>query len=216
MPLITNGEVEFTDVHCTSEVICAEGSIHIENTFITSLTATDTGTDVTVDVSNSRFSTITLTDIAGTGYCVFSGCSVSSRFIADGCTNLQAELNVRTTANATAVDLTDCTMVNLTGSVRATGSAIVIRAEDVVASEIGMLVIADPGADNTYDSVSLEGVCDRVSLRGSIRGAIFGANNPRYGLAVAAGCLAIDVWTPISGYQTGAINDLTAGQVTVH
>ena len=215
MPLITNGEVEFVDVHCTSEVVCEAGAVHVEDTFIATLTVTDSGTDVEVQASNSRFQTVTLTGLNGISYSVFAGCSVTSQFVVTGCTNIQADLNVRSSVNASAVDVDTSTMVRITGAVRHTGNATTVRWEDVVASELDMLVIPG-GTDNTYDAVSLEGVCDRVSIRGSIRGAVFSANNPRYGLAVAAGCLLIDVWTPISGYQTGAINDLTAGQVTIH
>lgn len=92
-----------------------------------------------------------------------------------------------------------------------------LRAEDCAVGDIDVH-INDPSmaTDNTYDGISLQGVCDRLNLRGSVRGAIRQTDNPRYGLDVAAGCLDIDVWLAISGAQTGEINDATSGQVTVH
>ncbi len=79
------------------------------------------------------------------------------------------------------------------------------------------LTIIDPGSqtDNTYDGFSLTGSCDQLKIRGAVRGAFAQANNPRYGVDVGASCLAIDVCLPISGTQTGNINDQTSGEVSV-
>lgn len=92
-----------------------------------------------------------------------------------------------------------------------------IRAEDCVVGEI-IAQIIDPSqeTDNTYDGISLEGVCDRLDIRGAIRGAVNQSNNPQYGIDIASGCLGIDLWLAYSGTQTGDVNDATSGEVTSH
>lgn len=149
MPLVLNGEVEITDAFVSSEVtVISGGQVHLENSFITTLTVTDSGTDLNVDASNCRFTTVTLTGLNGISYAVFRGCSVTSRFIASGSTNIDADLNIRSTTNSSAVDVDTCTMIRMTGAVRHTGNATCVRWDDVVASELDMLVI--PGGDGQH------------------------------------------------------------------
>lgn len=114
------------------------------------------------------------------------------------------------------IDVTDLSVFTL-GAKVLNSNEHGIRFEDCAVGEVHTEII-DPSTDtdNTFDGISLQGVCDRIDLRGSVRGAINQANNPRYGLDVASGCLDIDVWLAITGAQTAPINDATSGEVTVH
>lgn len=89
------------------------------------------------------------------------------------------------------------------------------RFEDCTTGEVS-LHIFEPSAqtNNTYDGISLEGVCDRLSIRGSVIGA--GSNLPAYGVDIGASCLDIHLWMAISGTATGLVDDNTSGEVTVH
>lgn len=117
-----------------------------------------------------------------------------------------------------AVEITSCNIVRLGGTIEAAGGESVIFT-DVEDGELDMLIMASPSSDNAVDAVSLAGACARIRLAGSIRGGTDPdrtANNPRYAIAVGASCTDIDIYTAISGAQTGDINDLTSGEVTVH
>lgn len=117
-----------------------------------------------------------------------------------------------------AIDITDCAVVALKGIVEGAGRES-IRFEDVTSFGIAMEVLSTPSADNTYDAVSLQGVCGPGRIYGSIRGAVdpdAGTNNPRYCLAIAAGCVDIEYDLELSGYQTGAVNNLAGLEVATH
>jgi hypothetical protein len=179
-----------------------------------------TGSFGSLHAADSEFRNISLTNLDTFGGTHLSKTRITEQLVAIGCDEINAT-GLRVTAGGgaeAAIDLTDCQIVKLEGIVRGAGQES-IRLEDVVAFEVDMLVMSTPSADNTYDAISLEGVCDRGSIRGGVHGAADpagGANNPRYGIAVASGCLDIHIWAAISGAQTGDIDDNTTGEVTVH
>lgn len=117
-----------------------------------------------------------------------------------------------------AIEVASSGQIRLAGFIEAAGDESVLLT-DVTDSEIDMLIMASPNADNTDDAIVLTGSCARIRLAGSIRGGTDPertANNPRYGIAVGASCTAIDIYTAISGAQTGDVDDDTAGEVTLH
>ena len=68
--------------------------------------------------------------------------------------------------------------------------------------------------DNAFDGFHLEG-CDKVQVRGAVRGAEGVSQNPRYGVWADAACTDIDVDVDATGCQSGAFQNLAAvGQFT--
>jgi len=219
MPLVLTGNVTFESAEVASAITCTThpAALRFSDTIVTGLlTLTpDEADTASLEAHGSRFSGIIATNVNGTGFIHLSGTRLG-KFHATNCEDIKAtglKVDAGTAAEA-AIDFTDCTDVRIEGSVEALGRQ-AIRWEDVVIGVIDMLIKSSPNADNTYDAVSLEGVCDRTSIFGQITGAYPGANNPRYGIQVAAGCLATDIWAQITGAQTAAINDIST-IATIH
>lgn len=214
---ITGGLVVISDSF-VGDVLISSGSLYISNSIVGDITlASELGNGL-------RAVNVNCTDLTLNGGAGFQDVRVNGLESQVGTVTVSgafrrlhlAGLSLgTTTSNGPTHTFTDVTNFYVQATVMRSAQE-GFRFDGCVAGDAYLTVLNSGGqTDNTYDGIDLVD-CDRLNLFGSVRGAVDIANNPRYGIDIPSGNLLIDVWMQINGYQTGAINDGTGGQVTVH